>query len=317
MIGLRRLAALVRGRRGTVLVLYGLALTLMMGFAAISIDAGNVYLERQRLVDSLDAAALAGVARLPDDSAAAEQAARDILEAGGRDADTAVIGVSGNNLSLTVGLGTYVNLFFTRALGFDRSWVPATAEASVEWVTGVKGAVPFGVPQQDFQLGSDYTLKASGGGGQNGNFYSLALGGNGANNYREKIAEGYQSIIRIGDWLTTETGNMAGPTEQGLEQRIEDAPTADADGDGDDDENDDGYLDLSPNSPRVLICPIIDYSDAHGRSQVQVVGFGAFYVKDWGVSGNGEVRGKFVRFVTEGESGGVGNFGLRTIRLTR
>lgn len=308
MASIRWFLSHIRGKRGTVLALYGIALTAMLGLAAISIDAGYVYTQRQKLLNSLDAASLAGIASLPDNPAGAEQAARDILAANGLDPAISEISVSADSMEMSVALSTYSDLFFARALGFSNLSISADVTARVEWITGVQGAVPFGVPQQDFQLGADYILKASGGGGQNGNYHALALGGTGANNYRQNIAGGYQTKIRIGDWLKTETGNMAGPTEQGLGDRIGNAAKAgDADGNG--------YLDLPPNSPRILLCPIIDFFDANGRSQVQVVGFGAFYVEDWGGSGHGEVSGKFVRYITQGESGGSGNFGLRTVRL--
>ncbi len=308
MGGLRWLINHLRGKRGAVLVLYGVAMTMMLGFAAISVDAGYVYLRRQSLVNSLDAAALAGVSQLPDNPAAAARVARDILAANGRDPNNASISVSADNLEISVTMDTYTDLFFARVLGIDNARVTGNAAARVEWITAIRGAAPFGVPRQDFQVGMTYILKAGSGGGRNGNFHALALGGNGANTYRNNITYGYSEVLRIGDWITTQPGNMSGPTEQGLNARIGNAPTAvDADGDG--------YLDLPPNSPRVLLSPIIDFFDARGRSRVQVVGFGAFYVQDWGVSGNGEVRGQFIRYMTQGESGGTGNFGLRTVKL--
>lgn len=292
------------------IALYAATMTMMMGLAAVSVDAGYLYSERLRLINALDAAALAGISRLPEDSYAAVRTGQDLLEANGFSGGDAQFSVSVDQKEITVTSQASRDLFFARALGVRQAPVRASATARVEWITAVEGVAPFGVPQQSFQIGPDYTLKAGGGNGRKGNFHALALGGGGSAIYKQNIIQGFSGKIRIGDWLKTETGNMDGPTETGVAERVGNSPPA-VDSDGN------GYLDLHPDSTRVLLIPIIDYFDANGRSDVRVVGFGAFYVKDWGVSGNGEVRGQFIRYITQGESGGTENFGLRTIRLIR
>jgi len=66
----------------------------------------------------------------------------------------------------------------------------------------------------------------------------------------------------------------------------------------------------------VVIVPIIDSLDVHGRDHVTVVGFAAFFLEDAGSSGNQSfVRGRFIEMSVDGEVGEGGNFGLQVVRL--
>jgi len=88
------------------------------------------------------------------------------------------------------------------------------------------GIMPWGIVSSGddgsfgYENSVEYLLKYNSGHGSlstHGNFGCLALGGNGAGNYRSNIINGYNGSLSIGDVLSSEPGNMAGPTVQGLE----------------------------------------------------------------------------------------------------
>jgi len=82
---------------------------------------------------------------------------------------------------------------------------------------------PFG-----YEVGTEYVIKYGSGsasGHGQGNFGALAMGGNGANVYRDNIINGVSnpngSTYYVGKQIYTEPGNMSGPTMQGLQSRID------------------------------------------------------------------------------------------------
>jgi hypothetical protein len=67
--------------RGTVAITVALALTVLLGFAALVVDVGLNWAARTEAQTAADSAALAGAARLPDGPVVAMQAVRDYLDA--------------------------------------------------------------------------------------------------------------------------------------------------------------------------------------------------------------------------------------------
>ena len=113
----------------------------------------------------------------------------------------------------------------------------------------------------------------------------------GADEYRENIERCNQSSIEQGDWLELETGAMAGPTDQGMEDLIRKDP--------------DAYWDPSTQSiqdsrfavsPRIVLIPIYDpripVLSGH-QGAIQVVKVAAFFMEE--MVGNAEVRGRFIK----------------------
>ncbi|MBI3951416.1 MAG: hypothetical protein HY314_13275 [Acidobacteria bacterium] len=127
-----------------------------------------------------------------------------------------------------------------------------------------------------------------------GNYGAIALGGTGASNYEDNIVNGYSGIIRIGDVVDTETGNMTGPTRSGINQLIAQDPTAHMV------KNSGGnWVVLSDNypvneSPRIVPIPMygVYYSPANGRSDFKVTSIASFFIE--GTDGK-DVYGKFVQ----------------------
>ena len=77
-----------RGERGQALILGALALVVLFGFTALSVDVGFFLRHRAVVQQAVDAAALAGAQALPDDQVLAEQLARDYAQKNGVDPAT-------------------------------------------------------------------------------------------------------------------------------------------------------------------------------------------------------------------------------------
>ncbi|MEW5767511.1 MAG: TadE family protein [bacterium] len=154
----------------------------------------------------------------------------------------------------------------------------------VDW--GEADLIPLSHLPNTFIVGTKYKLKVGGGSGSHGNYQALALGGTGGANYLDKLKHGYDGELRIGDDVTTEPGNMSGPTNEGINYRIA----------GHEDET---YTTYTPGSPRVVTVPIIAYLP-EGRDEVPIVGFSKFFLEE--VEGQGQDC-----YVTATYLGDVGN----------
>lgn len=294
----------LKNKRGSVAVVSALVLTALMGFAALVTDAGILYFNRMELSNMADAAVMAGAQDLPDTSLAL-QTSRLYAQRNGNSEDQVYFTISGSNRIISANATRKVPTFFAKLFNIYSAEVHANAAAAVQPISVYTGVVPLGVVKQDFVFGTTYTLKVGGGDGMTGNYGALALGGKGGSNYRDNLLHGYDGQIHAGDWLYTETGNMAGPTKDGINYRVAQDPYA-------------TYDTVRSDSPRVIVLPVLDSFDVNGRGEVLVVGFATFFLE--GATGSGtqcSVQGKFLRkYVPDGETSASGTgYGLYGIRL--
>ncbi len=304
---LTRMAEICRKEGGSVAILVVAAITAIMGLAALGTDVGRLYVERQRLMTVVDAAALSGAQKLPGDPAAAVAATQDYLQKNGIDPSTANITVSDDGREVHVEMARMVPLTFARVLGVSESQVSTRAVARTDNLSGYYGAAPLGVPEADWQIGQQISLKLAPQDGtvSPGNYQALALGRAGASSYENNLMYGYPAWLRAGDWVDTETGNMAGPTVRAVNYRIDQDPFATWDT-------------ATRQSPRLVVVPILESFTVKGKGQVHVVGFGTFFLEQAIDHGNdkGEIIGRFVRFYAGGEaSPSVPDFGVYSTKL--
>lgn len=301
----RRTRLSMREERGSVITLVVFAMTAMIGLAALGTDVGRLYLERQRLVTVADAAALSAAQRLPYQPDVARADARTYLLKNGFDPNQATVAVSSDQHRVSINLSRTVALTFARIIGQKQTKVDGGATAWSANLSGYQGAAPLAVPKDDWQLGQQVYLKLGPGDGSSGNYQALALGRRGAATYEQNLMYGYEEWIRIGDWVETETGNMAGPTVRAVKQRVSEDPLA-------------TYTDVSRQSPRLLVIPIVDDFNVNGRSEVHVVGFAVFFLEAASEtdSNTGEVVGRFLRIVLDGEGSDTApDFGAHITKL--
>src|SRR3989304_7480513 len=126
-----------RGGResGQMLVLFVLALGVLMGFVAMSIDVGLILPERRGAQNAADGAALAGARDLPQSASAAVLASQQwAVQNGFSSEDGATITVNtpyrGNPGAVEVIIEEETPFLFARALGLDSVNVRARAVAT-------------------------------------------------------------------------------------------------------------------------------------------------------------------------------------------
>lgn len=325
--------------RGAVLVWVAGSLVVLLGAGALSLDYGRLVLSRWRLQAAADAGSLGGAWELGN--AMVDQGIR---EGAAVQVATSIASENRNEGSYSVTfpdtktchvLGQEnVSMTFARILGFESSTVQAEASARLSAASSVKGLRPLGIqePESGFVFGEQYLLKIGPHDPTNpdetgyqhfGNFHALAFGGNGANNFREKLKYGYDAIVTENMMVATEPGNMSGPTEDGIDyiialEIIKEGVDYILDQDGH--ISWDWYvthLDELYESPRLITLPVVAEWDVHGRKQVRVIGFANFFLE--GVEGTGKdsrVIGRFVeQVIPDSAGGGSGSFGGYSVKL--
>ncbi len=135
----------------------------------------------------------------------------------------------------------------------------------------------------------------------------------GAEWYRTWISECEPYPVGPGDQLRTESGNMVGPTRQGIDNLIALDPSASWNAADHTVENSDYGL-----SPRIVLVPFFDprQPPTSGASLVTVTRVGAFFIE--GQNNQGDVVGRFMQITTSGApcpNGGNGSALVRGIGL--
>ncbi len=130
----------------------------------------------------------------------------------------------------------------------------------------------------------------------------------GADRYRENIANCNRSIVRVGDILQTENGNMAGPTRQGVEELIAQDPLASWD-------SFNGVVGSSfaaGASPRMIRVPMFDprFPPTPGKQDLVVTNIAGFFIE---TMQGPRVVGRLIP--TLGTAGGDPASMLRAVRL--
>ena len=232
----RAIRGMLFQERGVTVVLVALMLLVLLGFAAMAVDVGELLWNRHALQNAVDAAALAGVRELPEDPAAADTVARRYLAdnlAELSDVDIQVdvppAGRFNPYDSIIVTATRKVAPGLRSAVGGGDTDVPATAEAVVVpveptcniWPWAIDEMVtPFTDTTQLLPYSSTYGLKVAlkvvpRAQLSPGNFGAICLDGDkcGSDEYRDYIKEQGCVASRT---LYTKPGDVVGPTKQGI-----------------------------------------------------------------------------------------------------
>ncbi len=327
---MRRLTRLLSrwgNEKGQALILYAAGLAAFCGLVGMAVDVGQIVYTRTNMQKVADAAAMAGAQDLPS-SSAATASANTYVTANGDSDTSATISVSqtySNNDTITVTATKHVEYTFLKVIGMSGREVSATAKARAGTYSGGTGLLPWGfvasnnsnskllqnpcylgnnpqgVPQ--FQQNVECTVKYGAGTNSGGDFGALTLGNSGANSYRDNITNGSSQTYGVGDEIDSATGNMQGPTNQGISARFSRPAPSTCPGNSKSDVlkvNDDGSVSIRPgceSSPRIGIIPVVDKIDNPQKSTI--LGFAFVYLV--GTSGGGgstQAKVEFVKFVT-------------------
>jgi len=178
------------------------------------------------------------------------------------------------------------------------SWTPLSSFDPGDIYVPPTSKTPKPTGYTNADVGLQLVLKPSNGNNVAPSMYNAwdLPGSVGGSDYSANIAACNPNIVKIGDWMSPENGNMVGPTKQGTDTLLM--------SDGGAQWNDSckcvtkSAYDPKP-SPRIRILPLYDpqiYADgkASGKSnpQLQVVNYAGFFVED--VTGAGQVTGRLM-----------------------
>jgi hypothetical protein len=308
-----------RHSRGQIGIIYAVALPALICALAMGTDVAVMYGNWVQLQKAADNGALAGANYLPFDTVTAKSTATTFAENNGvKAAEITGTVVSADNLSITVNLSRTVPYYMARAFGLVNSVVSVSGTAGIQQNgAGGRGLLPIALncPNADcssYKAGKTYQLKQSQIGP--GNWSALALGGNGASVYRQNIISGYSGPMHSLEW--TETGNIVGPTGQGISDRITKGVTFDpsiAAGSA--------PAGAAPSyDPRLVVVPFINFgapgTKGNGKTQVPIVGYAQMWLL--GTSNNNNtVDAVYLAPMSYSGSTTISSFGLFTPVLLR
>jgi hypothetical protein len=306
----------LKNERGQALVVMALALTMMIGMAALALDVGHWFRDKRRLQGTADAAALAGAQQLPTSPSGAQTMALNYANMNGGNVAGANIIVSSAyepNDTITVnGLRTDSGIF-TGLFGVGSVSISAHAKARVGPPAQALAVAPMVVycghqliqnctnnhtPQFNVPTTLDFDPM-----GAPGAFGMLNLDGQngavGASTEGQWIQYGFDKYLGLGKYKSD-------PGAKFSSQNVRSA--------------------LTSRLNSVLLFPVFDTLTGNGQNaQYNIIGWIGFYLTSFSVHGNSAtLNGYFVTYIAQGilaqhSPGGGGvpsqNFGVTAIQL--
>lgn len=256
-----------------------LAVTLpvLIGSLALTADVGVFYFNWYLLQNAADFGAVAGASYLPSNPTLAISTADAFASDNGVQAsEISSTTVSSDSKSLHIQLQRTVPYSFALLLGLVSGTVSAQATAQIQTIGKTTGVTPIGIDYRTSYTGGQIVTLMQGRVGP-GNWGALALGGTGASNLSQNIEYGYSGSISTGELVTTETGLAVGPISTAFNFLVAEGQSVDPGG---------TFASHTATDPRVLIVPMVNFSDINGSSQVPVMGFAALWLVGMDSSGN-------------------------------
>ncbi len=293
------LSRLLRIRSGgqTMLTIV-IALPVIIGSMALVFDVGNLYWNKIRMQTATDSAVLSGAEYLPNYQSQAISVATSYAEQNGIAASEIVsVTVSPDDKEIILTAARTLPCYFCAVLGESTAHAQSSpsgtaAAGSVTTISAsgivpirsASGVVPIGIDYRTtLTFGQEVALKQ----GQlgPGNWGPLALGSTGADAYRANIETGYSGVLTAGtDWLQTEPGNIVGPTQDAFNYRINLGADTDPGG---------TFAAHSLSDQRVMLVPLVDFSNVNGSSEVPLKGFAMLWIVS--IDGQGTIDCYFIQ----------------------
>ncbi|MGR5251143.1 pilus assembly protein TadG-related protein [Vibrio astriarenae] len=249
----RRTFSTTRKEQGLVLVLVTASMIALLGIASLAVDVNHALMNKTRLQNGVDAAALAGAIVIDSGgttaqaTAAATSTLTNMTNASGNnevDYSLASVSVTYSNdpqvfpdAGFSAAGDTYVRVavsdfpledFFAGIFGITKDLDASAVAGPSTSLDLLVNVVPIAVCSGEeggatgYDSGEVYALKMA---SQNqsemgpGNYQLLDFG-SGASDVREGLAGGYGGSVAVGDTVQTKPGNTVGPTGQGLNTRF-------------------------------------------------------------------------------------------------
>ena len=286
-----------KASKGQAMFLVILALPVIVGALTLVMDVGNLYFNQVSMQVAIDSGVLSGALYLPPYPSQAVSVAEDYAERNGIKASEIVsCTVSPDNKTVLMTTTRTLPCFFCAVLGEGTAHAAApgpetgsgtgittNASALIVPIRAATGVVPLGIDYRtNLNFGNVVQLKQGQVGA--GNWSPMALGGNGASNYSTNIQTGYPGKVSVGDMLDTEPGNVVGPTTSGFQYRLSMGQNQFSTG---------TFQNHDLNDPRVMLIPIVDFSNINGKSQVPMKGFAMMWIVS--IDGQGTITCYFIQ----------------------
>lgn len=123
-----RYSVILKSNKGSMLVIYALALTALLGFCALVVDTGTVIVEKQKFQNAVDAAALAAAQELPD-TTKAQNVVNQYIQLNGYNTTDISVTFSNSNKTIVISGTKTVNYYFAKMLGFGSTIIHPSASA--------------------------------------------------------------------------------------------------------------------------------------------------------------------------------------------
>ncbi|WP_426454048.1 pilus assembly protein TadG-related protein [Paenibacillus sp. S-38] len=293
-------------QQGSALILAAVMLAVLLSAAGLVIDGGTVYVQKSRLQKAANAAALSGAQELTADHNKVIGVVQEVLLRHGEEQSLVAAQVEPGR-KVTVTLSREVKLGFSGLFGRAAAPVEARAAAEILTMGEAAGAAPLGIDESiPLEFGRQYRLKVDQTEVSYGNFGVLALGGTGAATYEDNLKHGYKNVLKVGDIIETQTGNIADKTRNGVNERIDSCPYP---------EGDYSHRDCT----RIILIPVYKpYAQSSNQlKRVEIKGFAYFYITKPMASKDTYIDGIFIQRTGTGivRPGAVSK-GAYAIRLT-
>jgi len=278
-------------QRGAVLVLTSLALIALVVMVALVIDGGYAYVQRRRMQNAADAAAMAGACRraLGGNDAQVESAVTQYATANGA---TGVSWTYPTGQKIQVTASCAFPTFFAGIVGLPQMTASATAEASLDYLSRAGNLLPMAVKVANFVVEQTYQLWEDNPEAP-GNYGWVDWDGVPVGDQElayNILHPGNSGLWEIGDLIPGAPGVKEG---SGVEEA------------------------LTTWIGQHVTIPFYDLVTGTGaNSRYRVAGFGEFVLHGYDFGGSDKyVVGHFIRWVEQGPGGGP-NRGLASVRLT-
>lgn len=317
---------LLKQEKGAFAVVAALAMVSMLGFGAMAVDMGNLYLNKTELATVVDSAVLAGAQELPNDPAAANTVARNYASRNGLPGDTVNVVIAADNRRIQVNASRKVTLLFAPVFNMDESTVNATATAQISNAASVPWIVPFVLPRtQNFNFNQVFTMRMYGKDNPymkqtddpalQMDYMNVGIENTNFSEYIKYLKYGYQKKFTVGhdmQYLAPSSGGQQ--SVDAFYDRTQRDPNTD-------------YTKAKVGDPRVMLIPLVDTmlprNTAEG-TKMKIVGFVGFYLEYVYKGSYGTTfyaRGRFLRNLNVGSGDSTTNpvfdFGVRTIQLVQ
>ncbi|WP_071394553.1 pilus assembly protein TadG-related protein [Bacillus tuaregi] len=252
--------AFLRNEAGQVMVFVAILMTVFIGFLALVVDFGSLYLEKSRLQKTADAAALASGQELPGNNQRAMEEAIRSIQLNDENPDNFSIILKDQPTAIEVHGSKKVSLYFAKLFGVSEQTITATARVELEAGPPIKSAtntVPLGFPKLNYlKYGSSVIFFGK-------ETVHINYSGK-SNTFKEELENGFKGNISVNKVYETYNGNQLGNIKTAIDDRIGDCPHA-------------TYRHYPSGCKRVVLVPL--YESLPNSDNVRIVGFASFFLK--------------------------------------